>query len=331
MHFLSHHASVFAMVASVATTLASLAAPAAFAQDYPNKPIRLIVPFPPAGTVDPVTRILTEVMSKSLGQQIVIENKPGANGNVGTTEAVRAAPDGYTFVVASSGSLATNPALYKSMPFDVKKDLVPVALYANVPNILVLHPSLPVTTLGEFTTYVKANAGKLNFGSSGNGSSMHLAGELYRKMTDTQMTHVPYAQVGQATTDLISGQLQMMFQLVPGVAQHVRKGSVKAIAVLAPRRIAALPDVPTSAEAGMPGLESAAWFGILAPAGTPRPIIERMNREINAALRDPSLQKRYTDFGADVLGGTPEEFARFHDTELKKWAEVVKFSGAKID
>ena len=153
MHFLSHHASVFAMVASVATTLASLAAPAAFAQDYPNKPIRLIVPFPPAGTVDPVTRILAEVMSKSLGQQIVIENKPGANGNVGTTEAVRAAPDGYTFVVASSGSLATNPALYKSMPFDVKKDLVPVALYANVPNILVLHPSLPVTTLGEFTVH----------------------------------------------------------------------------------------------------------------------------------------------------------------------------------
>ena len=311
--------------------LVSLGASTALAQDYPNKPIRLIVPVPPAGTVDPVTRILAEVMSKSLGQQIVIENKPGANGNVGTTEAVRAAPDGYTFVVASSGSLATNPALYKTMPFDVKKDLVPVALYANVPNILVLNPSVPVNTLGEFTSYVKANAGKLNFGSSGNGSSMHLAGELYRKMTDTQMTHVPYAQVGQATTDLISGQLQMMFQLVPGVAQHVRKGSVKAIAVLAPRRIAALPDVPTSAEAGMPGLESSAWFGILAPAGTPRPIIDRMNREINAALKDPSLLKRYTDFGADVLGGTPEEFARFHDAELKKWADVVKFSGAKID
>jgi tripartite-type tricarboxylate transporter receptor subunit TctC len=313
--------SLIRSAAVLAATLASLGVPPAFAQDYPNKPIRLIVPFPPAGTVDPVTRILAEVMSKSLGQQIVIENKPGANGNVGTTEAV----------VASSGSLATNPALYKTMPFDVKRDLMPVALYANVPNILVLHPSLPVNTLGEFTSYVRTNSGKLNFGSSGNGSSMHLAGELYRKMTDTQMTHVPYAQVGQATTDLIGGQLQLMFQLVPGVAQHVRKGSVRAVAVLAPRRIAALPDVPTSAEAGMPGLESSAWFGILAPVGTPRPIIDRMNREINAALKDPSLLKRYTDFGADVLGGTPEEFARFHDAELKKWADVVKFSGAKID
>ena len=316
---------------AIAATITSLGVVPAFAQDYPNKPIRLIVPFPPAGTVDPVTRILAEVMSRSLGQQIVIENRPGANGNVGTTEAVRAAPDGYTFVVASSGSLATNPSLYKTMPFDVKKDLVPVALYANVPNILVVHPSMPVDTLGEFTSYVKVNSGKLNFGSSGNGSSMHLAGELYRKMTDTQMTHVPYAQVGQATTDLIGGQLQLMFQLVPGVAQHVRKGSVKAIAVLAPRRIAALPDVPTSAEAGLPGLEWSAWFGILAPAATPRAIVERINREINAALKDPSLLKRYADFGADGLGGTPEEFARFHDAELKKWAEVVKFSGAKID
>ena len=317
----------------ISTAALALAASAglAFAQDYPNKPIRLIVPFPPAGTVDPVTRILAEVMTKSLGQQVVIENKAGANGNVGTVEAVRAAPDGYTFVVASSGSLATNPALYKTMPFDVKKDLMPIALYAAVPNILVVHPSMPVNTLAEFSTYVKANAGKLNFGSSGNGSSMHLAGELYRKMTATQMTHVPYAQVGQATTDLISGQLQMMFQLVPGVSQHVRAKSVRAIAVLAPRRIAALPDVPTTAEAGMPGLESSAWFGILAPVGTPRAVIDRINREINAALKDPALQKRYADLGADVMGGTPEEFARFHDSELKKWEEVVRFSGAKID
>jgi tripartite-type tricarboxylate transporter receptor subunit TctC len=233
--------------------------------------------------------------------------------------------------VASSGSLATNPALYKTMPFDVKKDLVPIALYASVPNILVLNPTMPPNTLAEFNAYVKANAGKLNFGSSGNGSSMHLAGELYRKMTGTQMTHVPYAQVGQATTDLISGNLQMMFQLVPGIAQHVRKGSVKAVAVLAPKRIAALPDVPTTAEAGMPGLESSAWFGILAPAGTPRAVVDKINREVNAALKDASLRQRYTDLGVDTMGGTPEEFAKFHDAELKKWDEVVKFSGAKID
>ena len=242
------------------------------AQEYPQKPVKLIIPFPTAGTVDPVTRVLAEALGRTLGHNVVVENKPGANGNVGTLEAVRAAPDGYTIVAASSGTLATNPALYKSMPFDPKKDLLPVALYASVPNILVVHPSLPVTTLGEFTSHVKNNPGKLNFGSSGNGSSMHLAGELYRKMSATEMTHVPYLQVGQATVDLIAGQLQLMFQLVHGIAQHARSGAVRPIAVLAPKRLAGLPNVPTSAEAGMPGLESSAWFGILAPLGTPRPI-----------------------------------------------------------
>ena len=303
----------------------------AHAQDYPTKPIRLILPFPPAGTVDPVTRILAEVLGKGLGHNVVVENKPGANGNVGTLEAARAAPDGYTIVAASSGTLATNPALYKTMPFDPKKDLAPVALYAAVPNILVVNPSLPVTTLNEFTSHVRANPGKLNFGSSGNGSSMHLAGELYRKMSATDMLHVPYAQVGQATTDLIGGQLQLMFQLVPGIVQHVRSGSVRAIAVLSPKRLAALPNVPTSAEAGMPGLESSAWFGILAPAGTPRPMVQRLNREINAALKDAGLLKRYADLGVEALGGSPEDFAKYLDEETRKWTEVVRFSGAKID
>jgi tripartite-type tricarboxylate transporter receptor subunit TctC len=301
------------------------------AQDYPAKPVRLILPFPPAGTVDPVTRILADVLGKGLGHNVVVENKPGANGNVGTLEAVRSAPDGYTLVAASSGTLATNPALYKSMPFDPKKDLVPVALYASVPNILVVNPSLPVTTLSEFTSHVRANPGKLNFGSSGNGSSMHLAGELYRKMSGTNMTHVPYAQVGQATNDLIGGQLQLMFQLVPGIVQHVRAGTVRAIAVLSPKRLAALPNLPTSAEAGMPGLESSAWFGILAPAGTSRAIVQKLNREINAALKDPGLLKRYADLGVETLGGSPEDFAKYLDDETRKWGEVVRFSGAKID
>ena len=301
------------------------------AQEYPVKPIKLIIPFPTAGTVDPVTRMLAEVLGRSLGHNVVVENKPGANGNIGTLEAVRAAPDGYTLVAASSGTLATNPALYKSMPFDPKKDLLPIALYAAVPNILVVHPSLPVTTLGEFTNYVKSNPGKLNFGSSGNGSSMHLAGELYRKMSATDMTHVPYAQVGQATTDLIAGQLQLMFQLVPGIAQHARSGAVRPIAVLAPKRLAGLPNVPTSAEAGMPGLESSAWFGVLAPLGTPRAIVLKLNRDINAALREASLQKRYADLGVEALGGSPEDFVKFLDDESRKWSEVVRFSGAKID
>ena len=319
-----------ALKSITAIIMLGMIAPVA-AQEYPAKPVKLIIPFPTAGTVDPVTRMLAEVLGRGLGHNVVIENKPGANGNVGTLEAVRAAPDGYTLVASSSGTLATNPSLYKSMPFDPKKDLLPVALYASVPNILVVNPSLPVTTLSEFTSYAKNNPGKLNFGSSGNGSSMHLAGELYRKMSATEMTHVPYAQVGQATTDLIAGQLQLMFQLVPGIAQHARSGAVRPIAVLAPKRLAGLPHVPTSAEAGMPGLESSAWFGILAPVGTPRAIVQKLNREINTALSDASLLKRYADLGVAALGGSPEEFARYLDDESRKWSEVVRFSGAKID
>ena len=322
---------IHSAVLGAAMLVFGAAAPLAYAQDYPNKPVKLVIPFPPSGTVDPVTRMLAEALTRLLGQQVVVENKPGANGNIGTAEVTRAVPDGYTIVASSSGTLATNPALYKSMPFNPQKDLLPIALYASVPNILVVNPSMPVNSLAEFTTHVKANPGKFNFGSSGNGSSMHLAGELYRKMSGTEMTHVPYAQVGQATTDLIGGQLQMMFQLVPGIAQHARAGSVRPIAVLSPRRSTSLPNVPTTAEAGMPGLESSAWFGVLAPVGTPRAIIDKLNREINAALKDPALVKRYSDLGAEPLGGTPEDFAKYLATEMTKWAEVVRFSGAKVD
>jgi tripartite-type tricarboxylate transporter receptor subunit TctC len=315
----------------ILAAVAVLVAPGTSAQDYPTKPIRLLVPYPTAGTTDPLSRMLAEALGKALGQPVVVENKPGANGNIGTAEAVKAAPDGYTLVVVSSGTLATNPALYKSMPFDVKKDLVPIATFSSVPNILVVNPGVPAATLAEFTAYVKANPGKVNFGSSGNGSSMHLAGELYRKMSGTQMTHVPYTQLSQATTDLLSGQIQAMFQLVPGISQHVKAGSVRAIAVLGPRRNPALPNVPTSAEAGMPGLESSSWLGVMAPAGTPKPIVEKLNREINSILKSPEIVKRYNDLGAETLVGSPEDFARYLDVESRKWGEVVRFSGATID
>ena len=316
---------------AILSAVAVLVAQPAFAQDYPTKPIRLLVPYPTAGTTDPLSRMLAEALGKALGQTVVVENKPGANGNIGTAEAVKAAPDGYTLVVVSSGTLATNPALYKSMPFDVKKDLVPIATFSSVPNILVVNPGVPAATLAEFTAYVKANPGKVNFGSSGNGSSMHLAGELYRKMSGTQMVHVPYTQLSQGTTDLLSGQIQSMFQLVPGIAQHVKAGSVRALAVLGPIRNPALPNVPTSAEAGMPGLESSSWLGVMAPAGTPRPIVDKLNREINIILKSPELVKRYNDLGAETLVGSPEDFTRYLDAESKKWGEVVRFSGASID
>lgn len=321
----------FRILAAILLAAAVFVAPNVSAQGYPTKPIRLLVPYPTAGTTDPLSRMLAEALGKALGQTVVVENKPGANGNIGTAEAAKAAPDGYTLVVVSSGTLATNPALYKSMPFDVKKDLVPIAMFSSVPNILVVHPSVPAATLSEFTAYVKANPGKVNFGSSGNGSSMHLAGELYRKMSATQMTHVPYTQLSQATTDLLTGQIQSMFQLVPGISQHVKAGSVRAIAVLGPRRNPALPNVPTSAEAGMPGLESSSWLGVMAPAGMPKPIVEKLNREINAILKSPEIVKRYNDLGAETLIGSPEDFAKHQDAETGKWTEVVRFSGAKIE
>ena len=316
---------------AILSAVAVFVAPIASAQTYPTKPIRLVVPYPTAGTTDPLSRMLADALSKALGQTVVVENKPGANGNIGTAEAVKAVPDGYTLVVVSSGTLATNPALYKSMPFDAKKDLVPIATFSSVPNILVVHPSVPAANLSEFTAYVKANPGKINFGSSGNGSSMHLAGELYRKMSGTQMTHVPYTQLSQATADLLTGQIQSMFQLVPGISQHVKAGTVRAIAVLGPRRNPALPNVPTSAEAGMPGLESSSWLGVMAPAGTPKPIVERLNREINAILKSPEIVKRYNDLGAETLVGSPEDFTKYLDAETGKWTEVVRFSGAKIE
>jgi len=318
-----------AVVVLLAAT--SLAAAADRAAGYPNKPVRLIIPFAPGGTIDPITRILGEALGKELGQNIVIDNRPGANGNIGMAAAAKAEPDGYTLIMASSGALVTNISLYKKLPFDPVKDFEPVILYGNVPNILVVNPSVPVKTLKEFTDYVKANPNKLNFGSTGNGSSMHLAGELYKSMTGTQMTHVPYNSPAQATQDLLGGNTQVMFQLITGIWQHVNTGRVHAIAVLAPKRSSTLPNVPTTAEAGMPGLESSAWFGLLAPHGTPKAIVMKLNQGINKLLADPAFRKRIIDVGVEPMGGTVQDFARYRDAEIKKWAKVVQVSGAKID
>ncbi len=319
-----------ALLAAVAATTASFAADSQH-KDYPNKPVRLIIPFAPGGTIDPITRILGEALGKELGQNIVIDNRAGANGNIGMTAAAKADPDGYTLIMASSGALVANISLYKKLPFDPVKDFEPVILYGNVPNILVVNPAVPVKTLKEFTDYVKANPNKLNFGSTGNGSSMHLAGELYKSMTGTQMTHVPYNSPAQATQDLLGGNTQLMFQLMTGIWQHVNTGRVHAIAVLAPKRSLTLPNVPTTTEAGMPGLESSAWFGVLAPHGTPKAIVMKLNKEINKLLAEPAFRKRITDVGVEPMGGTSQDFAGYRDAEIKKWAKVVQVSGAKID
>ena len=319
-----------ALLAAVAATTASFAADSRH-KDYPNKPVRLVVPAPPGGTIDPISRILGEALGRELGQNVIIDNRPGANFNVGMALVSKADPDGYTLVVASSGALAANISLYQTLPYHPVKDFDPIVLYGDVPNILVVNPSVPVKTLKEFTDYAKNNPNKLNFGSTGNGSSMHLAGELYKSMTGTQMTHVPYVSPGVATQDLLAGRTQVMFQLMTGIAQFVKTDKVRAIAVLSPKRSSTLPDVPTTAEAGIPGLESSAWFGILTPKGAPKPVILKLNKEINKLLNEPAFRKRIVDIGVEPLGGTPEQFAKYLDAEIRKWAKVVQVSGAKID
>jgi tripartite-type tricarboxylate transporter receptor subunit TctC len=291
----------------------------------------MVVPAPPGGTIDPISRMLADGLEKIHGENFIIDNRPGANFNVGMALVAKSEPDGYTLVVASSGALATNIHLYSKLPYHPVRDFEPIILYGNVPNILVVHPSLPVKTLKEFTDYAKSNPNKLNYGSTGNGSSMHLAGELYKTLTGTQMTHVPYVSPGIATQDLLAGRTQVMFQLMTGIAQFVKTDKVRAIAVASPRRSSALPDVPTAAEAGLKGLESSAWFGVMAPKGTPQPIITKLNQDINKLLNDPAFRKRLVDIGVEPMGGTPQDFAKYLDVELKKWGEVVRVSGAKID
>ena len=324
---------MFRLIVSIAALVlgAAVTAPLPAADAYPSKPIRLVVPAPPGGTIDPISRLLAEAMSKRYGQNVVVDNRPGANFNVGMELVAKAPPNGYTLVVASSGALATNIHLYKKLPFHPVNDFEPIVLYGNVPNVLVVHPSLPPRTMKEFIEYAKANPNKLNFGSTGNGSSMHLAGELFKSLTHAQMTHVPYVSPGIATQDLLGGRIQLMFQLMTGIEQHVRAGKVHAIAVAAPKRSSALPNVPTAAEAGLKGFESSAWFGILAPKGTPKPVVSQLNRDINQILADPAFNKRLLEIGVEPMGGSVADFERFLAAETKKWGEVVRVSGARLD
>jgi tripartite-type tricarboxylate transporter receptor subunit TctC len=302
------------------------------AEDWPaaGKTIQLTVPAPGgSGTGDAIARVLAEEMGKRLKVSFVIDNKPGANGNLGAAAAAAAAPDGYHFLFNWAGTLAVNRSLFKSMPFDAQKDFAPIALLADVPNILVINNDLPAKDLAEFTRYAKANPGKLNFGSTGIGSSMHLAGALFMRETGADMLHVPYNSPGTATTNLIAGDIQLMFQLVPGIAGQVRGGKVRALAVMAPQRSPALPDVPTTVELGQPKLQSSTWFALLAPKGTPGPVLERMNAVANEVLADPAVRQRLSAMGASPLGGTAQQLADHLAAETEKWARVVR--EAKIE
>lgn len=300
--------------------------------EWPSRPIRIILPAPGGGgTADTVARIYAAELEKRFGQRVLIDNRGGANGNIGATAAARAAPDGYTFLWSWAGTLATNPALYRDLPFDPVRDFDPVILVGNVPNILVVNRQLGPRTLGEFAAYAKANPGAVNFGSTGNGSSMHLAGELYRQRTGAEMTHVPYTAPAAAMTDLLSNRIQAMFNLVTGAAPQIRAGEVVPIAVLAERRVPQLPDVPTMAELGMPGLVFGTWFAILAPRGTDPGVLARMNALSNEVLADPEARKRLETAGLEVLGGTPEALAQHLRAEIAAHAELVRRSGVRID
>ena len=278
-----------------------------------------------------LARAAAQKLTETLGQAVVVDNRPGAGGNIGAELVAKSPPDGYTLLMGTVGTHAINPSLYPKMPYDHVRDFAPVILVAGVPNVLEINPALPVNSVQELIAYAKANPGKLNFASSGNGTSIHLSGELFKTMTGVQMTHVPYKGSAPALQDLVGGQVQLMFDNLPPSLALIKAGKLKPLAVTSKERAAVLPDVPTLAESGLPGFEASSWFGLLAPAGTPQPVIASLNAEIAKWLATPEAKEKLLAQGAIAVGGTPEDFARHIAAETAKWQKVVKESGAKID
>jgi len=308
---------------------ASAIAQFALALDYPTRPVRLVVGFPPGGSADIVTRLIAQSLTERLGQSFIVDNRPGAGSNIGTESVVRADPDGYTLLSVSVAN-AINATLYSKLNFDYMRDFAPVASIDIVPNVMEVNPSVPAKTVPEFIAYAKANPGKISMASGGIGSSPHVAGELFKMMTGVDMLHVPYRGVAPATTDLLAGQVQVLFDTVPASIANIRAGKLRALAVTTKTRSEALPDVPAMAEF-LPGYEASSFHGIAAPKGTPAEIVDKLNKEINAALAAPKLKARLADLGGTVLTGTPADFGRFMAEEIETWGRVVKFSGAKED
>ena len=303
---------------------------------WPTKPVRVVVPFAPAGTTDILARALTPELAKAFGQTFIIDNRPGAGGNLGADMVAKSAPDGYNLLMGTVGTHAINAALYPKMTFDPVKDFTPVVLVAGVPNVLVMNPAKAeawgVKNVADLIRYARANPGKLNMASSGNGTSIHLSGELFKSMTGTFMLHFPYRGSGPALLDLIGGTMDLMFDNLPSALPHIKSGKLKALAVTSPQRSAALPELPTIAEAGpVNGFDASSWFGLFAPAGTPVEIVNRINQETAKSFQSPSFKERLLAQGAIPGGQPPAEFAKFIAAETKKWAQVVKVSGAKVD
>jgi tripartite-type tricarboxylate transporter receptor subunit TctC len=299
------------------------------AQSYPTRPVRLIIGYPPGGSADITARLIGQWLSDRLGQQFVIESRPGAGTNIATEAALRSPPDGYTlFLVAPANAI--NATLYDKLNYNFIRDMTPIAGIIRFSNVMEVHPSVPVKTVPEFIAYAKANPGKLNFASSGNGSTIHMSGELFKMMTGVNIVHVPYRGGAPALTDLLAGQVQVMFDNVPTSAEHVRTGRLRGLAVTSTTRLAVLPDLPPLSDF-LPGYESSAWYGLAAPKKTPVEIVDKLNKEVNAILADPKSKARFEELGATLLPGSPADFGKLVADETEKWGKVVKFAGVKAE
>jgi tripartite-type tricarboxylate transporter receptor subunit TctC len=302
----------------------------AFAQDYPSRPVTVIVPFSTGSASDVIARIVLEKMNTNMGQRFVVDNRPAAGGAVGTAAAATAPADGYTLLMGASGPLVVAKQLQPALAYDAERDFQPVALYGRLPNIVVVSSKLPIRSIEELIGFLKAKPG-VGYGSVGNGSSQHLAGAFFEQLTGVKITHIPYRVTSQLQTDLIAGEVPVSFQLMPNVISALKAGQVRALAVANPVRLAALPEVPTAAEVGLKGYESSAWFGFVAPRGTPRPVVDKLNAEVAAALQDPALRGRFSDFGAEPVTMTPEEMGRYISAEVAKWRDIITKGGIKAE
>jgi tripartite-type tricarboxylate transporter receptor subunit TctC len=316
-------------LSALALALLALAAADARAEDYPAKPVKLVVPYPPAGTTDILARIMGQYLSEHLGQQFVIDNRSGAGNNIGTEVVVNSPPDGYTLLLVNPAN-GINTTLYKKLPFNFLRDIAPVAGIIRVPNVMEANPDFPAKSVAEFIAYGKANPAKINMASSGNGTSVHLSGELFMAMTGVKMTHVPYRGAAPAITDLLAGTVDVMFDNLPSSIEFIKSGKLRALGVTTDKRNEALPAVPTVGET-VAGYEASAWFGIGVPKGTPADIVLKINRTVNAGLADPKLKARLAELGGIPMPGSPAEFGKVMADETEKWAKAVKFSGAFID